>query len=204
MAAPLTQEKWEDYLPGSFGYQPALCLLELVSVIADFAQRFALCPHALVARLPTRNSRVGRFLADFRLPQILKALGLELQFSSPSNAELGDDDPSRHNLIPMTGVRLSGGVPDFKVLRLEPAYTFARAFANANWTGLAALPKPVQRNDSFLTVAEDQEVVWAGLPASGTTSRASGWWSPGCPARANPNSSARSSARRCRGLGKEA
>jgi hypothetical protein len=43
----------------------------------------------------------------------------------------------------------------------EPAYTFARAFANANWTGLAALPKETRLADSVLTVAEDKEVVWA-------------------------------------------
>ena len=42
----------------------------------------------------------------------------------------------------------------------EPAYTFARAFANVNWTGLAALPKPGEFNDSFLTVAEDERVAW--------------------------------------------
>jgi len=43
----------------------------------------------------------------------------------------------------------------------EPAYTFARAFANANWTGLAAFPKAAQYADSVLTVAEDKAIVWA-------------------------------------------
>jgi hypothetical protein len=132
MAAPLTQETREEYLPGNFGYQPTLHLLELVSVIGDFVERPALCPHTLVARLPRKDSRVGRFLADFRLPQILGALGLKLEFTDPSNAELGDDDPSRHNLIPMTIVRVSRGVPDFKVLKQirDRVHTvFARALA---------------------------------------------------------------------------
>src|SRR5262249_12642874 len=76
--------------------------------------------------------RVGRFLADFRLPRILGALGLELQFADPSNAELGEDDPSRHNLIPMTIVRVSGDAPDFRVLkqiRDRVQTVFARALA---------------------------------------------------------------------------
>ncbi len=117
MAAPLTQETREQYLPGNFGYQPTLHLLEIVSVIGEFVDRQALCPHALVARLPRKDTRVGRFLADFRLPQNLRALGLELQFADPSTAELGSDDPSRQNLIPMTIVRVSRDMPDFKVLK---------------------------------------------------------------------------------------
>jgi hypothetical protein len=132
MAASLTQETREEYLPGSFGYQPTLHLLELASVIGSFVERMALCPHTLVARLPRKNTRVGRFLAGFRLPEILAGFGLELQFTAPSNEELGDDDPSRHNLIPMTVVRLSGGRPDFKVLkqmrsRVETVFTKALA-----------------------------------------------------------------------------
>ncbi len=135
MAAPLTQETREEYLPGNFGYQPTLHLLELVSVIGDFVERRSERPHTLVARLPRKDSRVGRFLADFRLPQILEALGLELQFAEPSNVELGDDDPSRHNLIPMTIVHASGGVPDFKVLkriRDRVQTVFAKALAQSS------------------------------------------------------------------------
>jgi len=117
MAAPLTQETREEYLPGNFGYQPTLNLLEIVSVMSDFAQRLAPCPYTLVARLPRKDSRVGRFLGDFRLHQILEALGFRLEFADPSNAELGDDDSGRHNLIPMTIVPLSGDIPDLAVLK---------------------------------------------------------------------------------------
>jgi hypothetical protein len=132
MAAALTQETREEYLPGSFGYQPTLHLLELVSVIAAFVDRTALAPHTVVACLPRKDSRVGRFLANFRLPEILAASGITLQFADPSNAELGNDDLSRHNLIPMTVVRLRRGAPDFKVLkqiRDRVQAVFAKALA---------------------------------------------------------------------------
>src|SRR2546423_10799487 len=68
MAAGLTQEKREAYLPGNFGFQPTISLLEIISTIAEFTERTALCPHHLAVILPDRRSRVGRFLADMGLP----------------------------------------------------------------------------------------------------------------------------------------
>jgi hypothetical protein len=50
--------------------------------------------------------------------------------------------------------------PVYALNTLEPAYTFARAFANANWTGLVAVPKPAQLSGSILTVAADKAVLW--------------------------------------------
>ena len=51
MAAGLTQETREAYLPGNFGFQPTISLLEIVSTIASFTERAAICPHHLAVVL---------------------------------------------------------------------------------------------------------------------------------------------------------
>ena len=116
VVAPLTQENREEYLPSTFGYQPTHHLLEVVSAISHFVEQRALCPHELAARLPSRSTRIGQFLHDMQLHEVLKLLGLRLEHGNPSTLEIGRDDPSRQNLVPLTPVRVTPSGPDFKVL----------------------------------------------------------------------------------------
>src|SRR5438552_13514195 len=62
VAGGLTQENREEYLPGGFGYQPTQLLVEVVTAIASYTEKEAICPHQLRALLPDRNSKVGKFL----------------------------------------------------------------------------------------------------------------------------------------------
>jgi len=131
MAAGLTQETREAYLPGNFGFQPTISLLEIVSTIASFTERAAICPHHLAVVLPNKKSRVGRFLMDMGLPAILKKMKIDIGEANPANVELGRDDLTRKNLIPLTVVdTLFGGQPNFEVYehilkRVETVFTEA-------------------------------------------------------------------------------
>lgn len=116
MAAPLTQERREEYLPGGFGYQPTLQLLEIVSTIAEYSGRNGVCPHQLETRLPGESSRVGRFLADMRLPTLLAGMGINVSFAGPATAERGYDDSTRQNLLPLTSITVSPA-PNFATLQ---------------------------------------------------------------------------------------
>src|SRR5260221_6539080 len=119
MAAGLTQETREAYLPGNFGFQPTISLLEIVSTIASFTEHAAICPHHLVVILPNKHSRVGRFLIDMGLPAFLKKMKLDIGEANPASVELGRDDPTRKSLIPLTVIdTLFGGQPNFEVYEL--------------------------------------------------------------------------------------
>lgn len=119
MAAGLTQEAREAYLPGSFGFQPTISLLEIVSTIASFTERAAICPHHLAVILPNKHSRVGRFLIDMGLPTLLKKMKLDIGEANPASVELGRDDPTRKSLIPLTVIdTLFGGQPNFEIYEL--------------------------------------------------------------------------------------
>ncbi len=116
MAAPLTEEKRAEYYPGGFGYQPTQLLLEVVTSIASAQDRFK-GVHRLAAIVPSRESRVGGFLADMRLHERLQDIGVAVSFEGPATTELGDDDPTRQNLIPLTAVKVTTTGPDFKTIR---------------------------------------------------------------------------------------
>jgi hypothetical protein len=119
MAAGLTQETREAYLPGNFGFQPTISLLEIVSTIASFTERAALCPHHLAAILPNKRSRVGRYLIDMGVPALLNKMELDIGEANPASMELGQDDPTRKTLIPLTIIdTLFGGQPNFEVYQL--------------------------------------------------------------------------------------
>jgi hypothetical protein len=117
MAAPLTQEERPDYLPGGFGYQPTRLLLELIGALMAYLGRTVEHPHMLVAILPSSHSKVGHFLAEMHLPQILRQLGVRLEYADPTSIEYGEDDPTRQNLIPLTLVTVAAKGPDHRVLR---------------------------------------------------------------------------------------
>src|SRR5205809_458609 len=85
MTASLTQEKREGYLPGGFGYQPMQQLVEVVAVIARYLDEAGLPPHQLVGLMPGTCSRVGRFLADMRLPALLGWLDLDVRTANPAS-----------------------------------------------------------------------------------------------------------------------
>lgn len=117
MAAGLTQETREEYLPGGFGYQPTQQLVEVASAIAEFLDRSVLCLYKVVALLPDRRSKVGSFLTHMHLPDLLKAMGVCVTFSDPAIVELGREDTTRQNLIPLAAIRVSVAGPDFRVLK---------------------------------------------------------------------------------------
>lgn len=117
MAAPLTQEKREEYLPGGFGYQPTLPLIEVLAAIGYLVENRGVYPCELSARLPNPNTRVGRFLDGMKVPQCLKDMGVRVEYAEPATAETGRDDSTRQNLIPITSIDvLLDGQPDFRVL----------------------------------------------------------------------------------------
>lgn len=104
MAAPLTQERREAYLPAGFGYQPLQELLEVVCALADFTRKLAATRSTMIAILPTKNSRIGTFLQDMRLSQALGRMGYRVKYANLSTAEVGWDDRARRNLIPLTTI----------------------------------------------------------------------------------------------------
>jgi hypothetical protein len=81
-------------------------LVESVAVIAAYAQGDDGQPHHLMAMVPDKSSKVGRYLWDMGLPQMLQTSGLEVSVVGPAAEELGEDDESRQNLIPLTSVRI--------------------------------------------------------------------------------------------------
>lgn len=119
VAGGLTQEYREEYLPGGFGYQPTQQLLEVVAAIANYTERSAVCPHQLRAILPNRKSKVGSFLYRMQLESILKKLGVYIEFAEPASPELGIDDQSRRNLIPLTIISISKGLDFQQISRLR-------------------------------------------------------------------------------------
>ena len=117
MAAGLTQEMRDEYLPGSFGFQPTISLLEIVSTLGSYVeQQTTPSPHSLVALLPNQRSRVGRFLIEMGIPPLLASMNISVSFANPANAEVGRDDTTRKNLIPLTLLHLSSGTPNFTAL----------------------------------------------------------------------------------------
>jgi hypothetical protein len=135
MAAPLTQEVRDEYLPGKFGYQPTRQLVEVTACIGTCASQKHEHPHLLTALLPNSDSRVGSFLVRMELHLILSQMGLQVEFAGPANKEFGDDDSSRQNLIPLVQVnQLESGLPDFAQLgriRSGIERVFSRALPNA-------------------------------------------------------------------------
>jgi hypothetical protein len=140
MAAPLTQELRDDFLPASFGYQPTRNLVDLVSTLAEVAPTWRARGYDLVAVLPRERSRVGQFLAEMELGQLLSNLAIELEAADPAEAELGRDDV-RENLIPLTAIQLMpNGGPDFAIVhaihnRVERV--FAKALGDASELALS-------------------------------------------------------------------
>ncbi|MBA2277303.1 MAG: hypothetical protein H0W06_06025 [Chloroflexia bacterium] len=158
MAAPLTQEDREDYLPGSFGYQPTRQLTEVVAAIDAYAALVPIPAHRLTALLPDRQSRVGAFLADMQLSAVLAHIGLVVTFAGPANLELGNDDTTRQNLIRLTSIILaSDGSPNFAQLqqtrsRIENVFSLA-------------LPSNVDLASSFTSItfeAVDNAIEYGG------------------------------------------
>jgi hypothetical protein len=116
MGAPLTQERRAEYYPGGFGYQPTQLLLGVVTSMASAHDQFK-GVHSLKAIVPGPESRVGRFLADMQLNQRLGDIGVIVSFAGPATTELGADDPTRQNLIPLTAMKVTAAGPDFKTVR---------------------------------------------------------------------------------------
>jgi hypothetical protein len=114
MAAPTTLESRDNFLPGGFGYQPTRHLVEIVACIADYAEEAAF-GHKIEARLPNERTIVGKFLHDMRLPRILKEMWVPVRLADQLR-DIGRDDQSRRNLIPLRAIRVKGGVPDFEVV----------------------------------------------------------------------------------------
>jgi hypothetical protein len=117
MTGALTQETREDFLPGSFGYQPTRQLAELAAVITELPTRQPPFSHRLTTLLPGRDSRVGRYLAGMRLGPLLRDAAVAVSTGQPANAEFGEDDTTRKNMIPLTRVTVSSaGCPDFQTV----------------------------------------------------------------------------------------
>ena len=132
MAAPLTQEARDEYLPGNFGYQPTRQLVEVVAVIASCASKDAHFPHSLASRLPHPDSRVGDFLARMRLGDLLTQLGVPIEQVSPANTEFGNDDITRQNLIPLTCVTAPPDFTQLLQMRDQIALVFRHALAGTS------------------------------------------------------------------------
>lgn len=146
MAAPLTQETRDEYLPAGFGYQPTQQLLEVTCAIAAYTEQRALPPHELVARLPSGKSRTGRFLVDMHLPQLLGKMGLRIESANPASTEMGRDD-ARENLIPLTSLGIGANGPDFSVLSKMHA-RIATVFQHA-------LPDEVNVAERFTSIVNE-------------------------------------------------
>lgn len=114
MAALTTLESRDDFLPGGFGYQPTRHLVEIVACIADYAEEAAF-GHKIEARLPNEKTAVGKFLHDMGLPRILKEMWVPVKLADQAR-DIGRDDQSRRNLIPLRAIRVRGGVPDFQIV----------------------------------------------------------------------------------------
>src|SRR5438309_1218629 len=71
MAAAVTQETREEYLPGNFGYQPTRQLAEVAATLIDLAGRAQPYAHRLAALLPRGDTRVGSYLTGMRLDSLL-------------------------------------------------------------------------------------------------------------------------------------
>jgi hypothetical protein len=118
MAAPLTQESREDYLPGNFGYQPTRQLVEIVAAIDACTRDKGNGYHLIEAKLPDPGSRVGDFLVRMDLGPLLDQIGLAVTFAKPASRELGIDDATRQNLISLARIDVSfEGRPNFAQLR---------------------------------------------------------------------------------------
>jgi hypothetical protein len=114
MAAPTTGELRDEFLPGGFGYQPTRHLVEIVACIADYAEEAAF-GHKIEARLPNEKAYVGKFLRDMGLPRILKEMCVPVRHADRAR-DIGRDDQSRRNLIPLRAIRVRAGIPDFQSL----------------------------------------------------------------------------------------
>src|SRR5687767_10728806 len=99
MTAELTQRMRDDYLPGSFGYQPTRQLVEVAATLIGLTMPEAAQPHLLSAILPNSETKVGRFLERMNLSRLLEASGFAITFAGPPQDERGRDDASRANLI---------------------------------------------------------------------------------------------------------
>ncbi|HSH81899.1 MAG TPA: hypothetical protein VLA19_25515 [Herpetosiphonaceae bacterium] len=153
MAAPLTQEQREEWLPGGFGYQPTQLLLEVLGAMMAYLDCEAAQSHRIKAILPTPMSRVGRFLVDMQLPQILHQMGIQLRYDDTWVREYGHDDPSRQNLIPLTLITVSTRGPDFRILRTIRKRV-ERVFS-CGLPGDSATPLPPDLAEQFATVVNE-------------------------------------------------
>ncbi len=150
MAAPLTQENREDYLPGNFGYQPTLHLLEVVAAIAAYTNgEHGTVMHKLVAVLPKARSRVGQFLKRMGLPDLLKEMGLQVEFDAPATAEFGGDDTTRENLIALTTISDGNDNPQLALkAQMKIDSQIDRVFSQA-------LPENPDLACSFTTIVQE-------------------------------------------------
>jgi hypothetical protein len=128
LSGNLSSEKRFDYLPGSFGFHPTDRLAEEVACIGYFREQLILRLHPWCARLPNRTTKVGAFLSGMHVGRVLRKMGLEVEEAKVS--EIGRDDVSRLNLIPLTDIVLRGGNPDFTQLmhlrqRIEQTFGLA-------------------------------------------------------------------------------
>lgn len=135
MAAQLTQEERDAYLPGNFGYQPTRHLVEIVAAIGACAADRSAYPHRLEAQLPDTSSRVGDYLARMELPRVLTSIGLAVSHAGPANVEFGADDVTRQNLIPLAHIDITAnGRPNFahiRAIRNQVENVFSRALPAA-------------------------------------------------------------------------
>src|SRR5262249_16648045 len=114
LSGNLTSEKRFDYLPASFGFHPTDRLVEEVACISYFREQYILCPHQWHARLPSRATKIGAFLAHMHIGQVLRKMRFEIEEAKVP--ETGHDDSSRKNLIPLTDITLHKEQPDFNQL----------------------------------------------------------------------------------------
>jgi hypothetical protein len=91
-------------------------LLEVISTLAFCLAQHAPYPHQLRALLPDTKSKVGRFLAEMRVPEQLQKLDIAIISAHPASREQGDDDLTRKSLIPLTALEVTSGMPDFAVV----------------------------------------------------------------------------------------
>src|SRR5262249_15581920 len=142
-----------DYLPGGFGYQPVLHLMEIIAAISSYLDAQSRTLHTIRVILPTQDSRVGRFLVDMRVPEALQEQGCILDFDNPATAERGTDDLTRQTLIQITLVAVDTGRPDFAVVRRIREHV-GRVFASGLPTNDEA-PLPLDLTNAFTGVVSE-------------------------------------------------